>query len=168
MMVILLFTGFASTAYAVMYQYVDEKGTVILTSDKESIPEQFRDSIEEVKEPATPDGFSPEGRLADEIRERRQKGDTEGQTESSDARWYKENPDIEPSDLKRPVLRVKDLWDKVPFERSWPIIAASLGFIAAFVVSRFIISQSQRRLIVFFSFLTALTFLLVMYTLVLK
>jgi hypothetical protein len=164
----LFFAGNAVPAHAVLYKYVDEHGATVVTSDKQSIPEKYDNRVEVIDEKASSDGFSPEGKLADEIRQKREEGGTEGRFESSDARWYKENPEIEPSAAKRLLLYIRDLWNKIPFETLWPVIAAALGVIAAFVVSRFIISRSQRRLLMFFSVLTASTFVLVMYALVLK
>jgi hypothetical protein len=153
---------------ATMYKYTDGKGNVFLTNDRTTIPERYQNSVEVLNENEATDGFMPEGKLAEEIRHKRQEGGDEGRVESAKARWYKENPNIEPSFFKRTGFFFQDLWHKIPFARIWPVLAAVAWTIVAFLGSRFIISQSKRRLMFFFSALTALSFVIVMYTLVLK
>lgn len=130
---VLLIAIFAVSApAAVMYKYVDDKGNVVVTDDKDSIPPKYQHNAEVVKDDDSRAKFTPESKASSLLK------------------------------------HIRSVWYNPRYKKVWPALEAVIWIIITLMAGRFIISQSRRRLMLFFSALTALTYVLVMYTMVLK
>jgi hypothetical protein len=82
-MVAALLAGPASDAWASAYKYRDAEGALHLTNDRDAIPEQFRESAEEMEEQTHTDGFTPS---YEQIVAEREQGVVANRAEAT---WYK-------------------------------------------------------------------------------